>query len=47
MGAPNCNDALIALACQHRGIPAIASVDPDFDQVPWRRRLARPDGVPV
>src|SRR5712691_8763115 len=47
MGALNCNDALIALACQHRGIPAIASVDPDFDQVPWRRRLAHPDDVPV
>jgi predicted nucleic acid-binding protein len=47
LGALNFNDALIALACQHRGIPAIASFDPDFDQVPWLRRLARPADVLV
>jgi predicted nucleic acid-binding protein len=41
-GALNFNDALIALACQERGIPAIASFDEDFDQVAWLRRLAGP-----
>jgi predicted nucleic acid-binding protein len=41
----NFNDALIALACRERSIPAIASFDPDFDQVSWLRRLARPDDL--
>lgn len=44
-GALNFNDALIALACRERGIPAIASFDSDFDQVPWLCRLARPEDV--
>lgn len=44
-GALNFDDALIALACQERGIPAIASFDADFDQVAWLRRLARPEDV--
>ncbi len=44
-GALNFNDALIALACRERGIPAIASFDPDFDRVPWLRRLARPEDI--
>lgn len=44
-GVLNFNDALIALACRERGIPIIASFDPDFDQVPWLRRLARPEDV--
>jgi len=44
-GALNFNDALIALACRERSIPAIASFDPDFDQVSWLRRLARPDDM--
>ena len=44
-GALNFNDALIALACRERGIPAVASFDPDFDQVAWLRRLARPEDV--
>lgn len=44
-GALNFNDALIALACRERGIPAIASFDADFDQVAWLRRLARPKDV--
>lgn len=39
-GALNFHDALIALACQEREIAAIASFDPDFDQVPWLSRLA-------
>jgi predicted nucleic acid-binding protein len=47
LGALHFNDALIALACQRRGIPAIASFDPDFDQVSWLHRLARPEDVPV
>jgi predicted nucleic acid-binding protein len=44
-GALNFNDALIALACRERGIPAIASFDADFDQVNWLHRLARPEDV--
>lgn len=44
-GALNFNDALIALACRERGIPAIASFDTDFDDIPWLRRLARPEDV--
>jgi predicted nucleic acid-binding protein len=39
-GELNFNDALIALACRERGIPAIASFDADFDQVVWLKRLA-------
>ena len=42
-GALNLNDALIALACRERGILAITDFDADFDQVPWLRRLARPE----
>jgi predicted nucleic acid-binding protein len=38
----NFNDALLALACRERNIPAIASFDADFDQVSWLRRLATP-----
>ncbi|MFQ6016158.1 MAG: PIN domain-containing protein [Anaerolineae bacterium] len=38
----NFNDALIALACRERGIPAIASFDADFEQVAWLRHLAPP-----
>ena len=44
-GALNFNDALIALACRERNIPAIASFDADFDQITWLRRLARPEDV--
>lgn len=44
-GALNFNDALIALACQERQIPAIASFDADFDHVPWLRRLAKPEDI--
>lgn len=39
------NDALIALACRERGIPAIASFDADFDQVAWLKRVAQPSDV--
>jgi predicted nucleic acid-binding protein len=45
LGALNFNDALIALACRERGIPAIASFDADFDQVAWLRRLSVPEDV--
>lgn len=41
-GELNFNDALIALACRKRGIPAIASFDADFDQIAWIKRIARP-----
>ncbi len=44
-GALNFNDALIALACRERGIPAIASFDADFDQITWLRRLAHPEDL--
>ena len=44
-GELNFNDALIALACRERDIPAIASFDADFDQVVWLHRLARPEDV--
>jgi predicted nucleic acid-binding protein len=45
-GELNFNDALIALACRERGIPAIASFDADFDQIPWLQRIARPEDIP-
>jgi predicted nucleic acid-binding protein len=44
-GELNFNDALIALACRERGIPAIASFDADFDHVPWLRRLSCSEDV--
>lgn len=44
-GALNFNDALIALACRERQIPAIASFDADFDDVDWLRRLSQPEDV--
>ncbi len=44
-GALNFNDALIALACREREIPAIASFDADFDQIPWLRRRARAEDL--
>jgi predicted nucleic acid-binding protein len=39
-GELNFNDALIALACRERDIPAIASFDADFDRVIWLKRMA-------
>jgi predicted nucleic acid-binding protein len=39
-GELNFNDALIALSCRERSILAIASFDPDFDQVPWLKRVS-------
>jgi predicted nucleic acid-binding protein len=39
-GELNFNDALIALACREREIPAIASFDADFDRVTWLKRVA-------
>ncbi len=44
-GELNFNDALIALACREREIPAIASFDADFDQAPWLKRIATPEDV--
>ncbi len=44
-GSLNFNDALIALACRERDIPAIASFDADFDQIAWLRRMTRPQDV--
>lgn len=41
----NFNDALIALACRERAIPAIASFDPDFDTIAWLRRLSQPQDL--
>lgn len=44
-GTLNFHDALIALSCRERNIPAIASFDEDFDQLSWLRRLASPADV--
>lgn len=44
-GALNFNDALIALACRERKIPAIASFDADFDSIDWLQRLSSPEDV--
>ncbi len=44
-GELNFNDALIALICRDWNIPAIASFDPDFDQIDWLKRLAHPEDV--
>jgi predicted nucleic acid-binding protein len=44
-GELNFNDALIALACRERGISALASFDPDFDQVSWLKRIDTPTDV--
>ena len=41
-GVLNFHDALIALACREREIPVIASFDPDFDLIPWLKRLTLP-----
>ena len=46
-GELNFNDALIALACREREIPAIASFDAGFDQVAWLERLAQAADVSV
>ncbi len=46
-GELNFNDALIALACRERVIPAVASFDPDFDQIGWLNRLATSEDVSV
>ena len=45
-GELNFNDALIALACRERSIPAIASFDPDFDRLDWLKRIADPASIP-
>lgn len=44
-GELNVNDSLIALACQERGIAAIASFDRDFDSVSWLTRVSAPSDV--
>jgi predicted nucleic acid-binding protein len=44
-GALNFNDALIALACRERNIPAIASFDADFDSIDWLQRLSSPEDL--
>jgi predicted nucleic acid-binding protein len=44
-GELNFNDALIALACRERDIPALISFDPDFDRLSWLRRVAAPDDL--
>ena len=46
-GELNFNDALIALACRERGIPAVASFDADFDRVTWLKRVAEPGDLPL
>jgi len=44
-GELNFNDALIAISCRLRAIPAIASFDQDFDSLPWLRRICLPEHV--
>lgn len=44
-GELNFNDALIAVACRERSISALASFDPDFDQVSWLKRINTPTDV--
>jgi predicted nucleic acid-binding protein len=44
-GELNFNDALIALVCREREIPAIASFDADFDQVAWLKRVTGPEDL--
>lgn len=41
-GKLNFHDALIALLAREHGIRDIASLDPDFDRVPWLRRISSP-----
>lgn len=45
-GELNFNDALIALACREREIGLIASFDPDFDRLPWLKRVGTPSDIP-
>lgn len=45
-GELNFNDALIALACQQRGIGLLASFDGDFDNLPWLKRISQPTDLP-
>jgi predicted nucleic acid-binding protein len=44
-GELNFNDALIALVCRERHIPALASFDRDFDSIPWLKRVAAHEDV--
>jgi len=41
-GKLNFNDALIALACRERNIPAPASFNADFDEITWLPRVVPP-----
>lgn len=41
-GELNFNDALMSLACREREISLIASFDPDFDRLPWLKRVSGP-----
>lgn len=45
-GELNFNDALIALACQQRGIKFLVSFDADFDRIEWLKRIAQPADLP-
>ncbi len=44
-GELNFNDALIAISCQQRGIPYLASFDSDFDRVNKLTRISSPDDL--
>ena len=44
-GELNFHDALIALVCRKYQIPLIASYDQDFDQIPWLKRIAKPEDL--
>ena len=44
-GELNFHDALIAIICREQQIPAIASYDADFEQIPWLKRIASPEDL--
>ena len=46
-GALNFHDALIALACRELGIPAIVSLDADFDHIGWLKRISTPSDLAI
>lgn len=45
-GELNFHDALIAIICREQQISTIISYDSDFDQIPWLKRISKPDDLP-
>lgn len=44
-GTLNFHDALIALACRDLSISGIVSLDTDFDQIRWLKRISTPSDL--